>query len=597
MSEKNINLLELVENKETSEFYPTPKSIVEKMLSKVDWKCVETILEPSAGKGNILREIARKEHQLYNKFDVDCIEIDSNLRQILKYQFSDERKKTVDDRRGKLKTKMNYWNSNAGKYENHLTSEEETEYENLCDESRTFLDKGIHIVNDDFLTYEAFKRYDLIIMNPPFSCGAEHLLKALKMQEKGGQVVSLLNAETIRNPYTHTRQALLELLNQYNAEIEYIDNAFSNAERQTNVEVALVSVNIPEVQEESDIFNHFQKAEHIDEMCYEEITDLEVTDYIKAITTRCNTEIKAGLELIRQYKALSPYIMNNFTGDYKKPLLVLKNVNNGSYSDSVSENDYVRDVRLKYWKVLLSNPKFVCKLTSSLQDEYRQQVYKLADYDFNEFNICTLVADMNSRIKQGIEDEILVMFDRLTETHSYYPEFSKNIHYYNGWKTNQAHKIGKKVILPCYGVFSEWDNKPRTYEARKVLEDIERILNFLDGHMTEEINSWSMLHSHFSCGNTKNIPLKFFKVTFYKKGTVHITFNCPELIDRFNIYAGQKKGWLPPAYGKKSYSDMTSEEKAVVDSFQGEKEYNKVMAKQGYYLAPVTEENLMLLEA
>lgn len=597
MSEKNINLLELVENKETSEFYPTPKELVEKMLSKVNWDCVETILEPSAGKGNILREIARKEHQLYNKFDVDCIEIDSNLRQILKFQFSDERERTIDDEMGNLEAKKRCWNSETREYENTLSQEEETKYEILYDESRTFFDKDIHIVNDDFLTYEAFKRYDLIIMNPPFSCGAEHLLKALKMQERGGQVVCLLNAETIRNPYTHTRQALLELLNQYNAEIEYIDNAFANAERKANVDVALIKVDIPKMQEESDIFNHFQKAEHIDEMRYEEITDLEVTDYIKAITTRCKVEIKAGIELIRQYKALSPYIMNNFTGDYKKPLLVLKNVNDKSYSGSVSENDYVRDVRLKYWKVLLSNPKFVCKLTSSLQDEYRQQVYKLADYDFNEFNICTLVAEMNSRIKRGIEDEILVMFDRLTEAHSYYPEFSKNIHYYNGWKTNQAHKIGKKVILPCSGVFSEWSNEPRTYEARKVLEDIERILNFLDGHMTEEINSWSMLNSHFSCGNTKNIPLKYFKATFYKKGTVHITFNCPELIDRFNIYAGQKKGWLPPSYGKKTYSNMSPEEKAVVDSFQGEEAYNEVMKKQGYYLAPVTEDNPLLLEA
>ena len=597
MSEKILNLLEIVEDKETSEFYPTPKELVKKMLSKVNWDSVETILEPSAGKGNILREIARKEHQRYKKFDVDCIEIDSNLRQILKYQFSDEREESIDDEMGNLEAKKRCWNSETRVYENTLTSEEETKYGILYDESRTFLDKGIHIVNDDFLTYEAFKRYDLVIMNPPFSEGDKHLMKALKMQERGGQVVCLLNAETIRNPYTHTRQELLEMLNQYNADIEYLPNAFANAERKANVDVALITVNIPQVQEESDIFNHFQKAEHIDEMCYEEITDLEVTDYIKAITTRCKVEIKAGLELIRQYKALSPYIMNNFTGDYKKPLLVLKNINDSSYSNIISENDYVRDVRLKYWKVLLSNPKFTSKLTSSLQDEYRQQVYKLADYDFNEFNICTLVAEMNSRIKQGIEDEILVMFDRLTEAHSYYPEFSKNIHYYNGWKTNQAHKIGKKVILPCCGVFSEWDNKPRTYEARKVLEDIERILNFLDGHMTEEINSWSMLHSHFSCGNTKNIPLKYFKVTFYKKGTVHITFNCPELIDRFNIYAGQKKGWLPPAYGKKSYSNMTSEEKEVIDSFQGETEYNKVMEKQGYYLAPVTEDNLLLLEA
>ena len=187
------------------------------------------------------------------------------------------------------------------------------------------------------------------------------------------------------------------------------------------------------------------------------------------------------------------------------------------------------------------------------------------------------------------------MFDRLTAEHSYYPEFSKNRHYYDGWKTNSAYKIAKKVIIPCYGIFSQWDGQPRTYDARKALEDIERILNFLDGHMTADVDSWSALESNFNNGITKNIEMKYFKATFYKKGTVHLTFTCPELIDRFNIYAAQNKNWLPPSYGKKSYKDMTADEKKVVDSFQGEKAYNEIMAKSVYYLAPVTSGNQMLM--
>ena len=76
-------------------------------------------------------------------------------------------------------------------------------------------------------------------------------------------------------------------------------------------------------------------------------------------------------------------------------------------------------------------------------------------------------------------------------------------------------------------------------------------------------------------------------------GNIH---DNPELIERFNIYAAQHKNWLPPNYGKKTYKDMTDEEKAVVDSFQGEKAYNEIMAKSNYYLAPVTENQMLLLE-
>ena len=70
-------------------FYPTPKNLIEKMLSGLDFKMIKNILEPSAGKGDIVDELRKKEQlysSTYNKFyfDIDCIEIDKNLQYILK---------------------------------------------------------------------------------------------------------------------------------------------------------------------------------------------------------------------------------------------------------------------------------------------------------------------------------------------------------------------------------------------------------------------------------------------------------------------------------------------------------------------------------
>ena len=56
------------------------------------------------------------------------------------------------------------------------------------------------------------------------------------------------------------------------------------------------------------------------------------------------------------------------------------------------------------------------------------------------------------------------------------------------------------------------------------------------------------------------------------------------MLKKFNIFGSQRKGWLPPSYGKKLYKDMTPEEKAVINEFEGEKEYNKVMANKKYYI-------------
>ena len=41
------------------QFYPTPEWLVDKMLDKVNWKDVTSVLEPSAGKGDIVKGIWR----------------------------------------------------------------------------------------------------------------------------------------------------------------------------------------------------------------------------------------------------------------------------------------------------------------------------------------------------------------------------------------------------------------------------------------------------------------------------------------------------------------------------------------------------------
>ncbi len=84
------------------------------MVSGLDFNYIHSILEPSAGKGNIVDFFKAKEKagSSYNgnkyTFDIDCVEIDDNLRSILK-------------------------------------------------------DKNYRLVYNDFLTYDTMKEYDLIL--------------------------------------------------------------------------------------------------------------------------------------------------------------------------------------------------------------------------------------------------------------------------------------------------------------------------------------------------------------------------------------------------------------------------------------------------
>lgn len=532
---------------DNKDFYPTPENIINKMLFDLDLKMIQTVLEPSAGKGNIIEAIQKKEqyYSSYNNnyhFDIDAIEADKNLQAVLK-------------------------------------------------------GKNIRVVYNDFLTYDTIKEYDLIIMNPPFSDGCKHLLKALEMQSRnGGAIVCLLNAETLKNQCTNARLLLARKLEEYNAKIEYIQDAFMDAERKTGVEIALIKVQLPEVQKHSFIFDGLKKAqEEREPNTYTNDGQLVENNFLEAIVNQYKMEVEAGKRLIREYEAMQPFILSEFAKDKETGktiqqggcILKLDLSNNrDSYRNTLSINGFIKEVRGKYWKALFENPKFIGQLTGNLQREYYNKIEDLKNYDFSLYNIYELKIDMNKKVVKGVEDTIISLFEELSNKYHYYDEMSKNIHYYNGWKTNKAYIINKKVIIPL----NAWDSilgrfTLTRYEGiMEKLQDMEKCFNYLDGGLTEAVDLVQSLQFAEEYGETKDIVLKYFTVSFYKKGTCHITFTNEELLKKFNIFGAQHKGWLPPCYGKKAYSDMTTEEKAVVNDFEGETEYKKVMNNRKYYL-------------
>lgn len=526
-----------------NEFYPTPEILASKMIHAVDLEKCSSILEPSAGKGDLCEAVRDlfKIRWYHNSKDaetrIDCIEIDPNLRHIL-------------------------------------------------------TGKGWRVVHDDFLSFHTHKHYDLILMNPPFSNGDEHLLKALDLQRDGGAVVCLLNAETLRNPYTKRRQLLLNKLLALEAKIEYIENAFSSAERKTPVSVALVTVKIPPVEHNSFIFDDLQKKTYagIDTEC----KDLVGGDYIAQILKSYELEIECGIAIMREFAAMQPHILSSFDENAQSILSMTcagATVYNQSYSAHKGDatiNNYVEAVRMKYWRALFHDEKFTGRLTSNLQNELYNKVSTLKDYDFSIYNIRVIQDQIMQQMTKGVEDAILSLFDELSAKHSWYPECAKNIHYYNGWASNKAHKINKKVIIPLNGAFADWGdtNKIKAYRVYEVLKDIEKALVFLERGVVE--TSFGMSRILDDCereGQSKNIKLHYFTIDLYKKGTCHIKFCNQALLDKLNIYGSRKKGWLPPVYGKTHYADMSDQERAVIDEFQGAEEYEKVLEKANYYLS------------
>lgn len=569
------------------EFYPTPTELIAQMLKGYDMRNAESILEPSAGKGDIADFVALAMDYVEDRY----------------WRFSDEIEK-LNSMQDKVDCAYDMLVKNI-KNDKVRYSAYSVKQKIDCIEIEPVLQnvlkgKEYSVVTDDFLRFSGEKHYDLIIMNPPFSNGEEHLLKAINIAKKtGGYISCLLNADTIRNPYSNRRNFLLNTLNKYNATFEYVNNAFSEAERKTDLDVVIVKVNIPcPFGNYSRILEELEDAKFTLDEPDENITYLiranDKYEEIKSAVLMYKKEIEVGKRLISEYLALKPYLTTTFenenTPSYMKgSILRLSNTKN----DELDYNEYIYSVRYKYWYELLHKPSFMGNLPSNVRDEYFNQIKDFAKKEFSVSNICKVKIDILKNTAKALEDTIVSMFEKLSYKHSMGCE--NNIHYYSGWKSNDAFKINEKIVVPyidCYdGIFEKFRYG---YEMKNFLYDLERCLDFLDGGETHcGLDIDYQLSNYESVQKTKNMQFKYFTVNAYKKGTIHIKFINLDVLKKLNIYGSQHKGWLPPTYGKKSYNDMTDDEKEVINSFEGEQSYNEVFSEPDRFILSA---NKMLLE-
>lgn len=535
---------------ENKDLYPTPDFLVAKMLSKVDFrnKQVKNILEPSAGLGHIIDYI-NKDLNRYKSYNISAIEIDNKCRNQL-------------------------------------------------------LLKNINVIDSDFLLYNGLEQFDLIVANFPFSDGDKHLHKAIDIMFSG-QIVCLVNAETIKNPFSNSRKELVQKLKRLNASIDFIENAFIDAERKTGVEVALIYIQKYQ-NVETEIFNDMTQNEDIFEDI-KESKEVATRDNIKNIVQRYNqdkeTVTNQIMDFYKNYKKVSKYLTLAVVGEdiQKHGSSVSQETKDLTELMKSKLNYFATKLKRDYWLEAMSLDEIKSKLTSKKRTELVSKLNQYANMDFTESNIKIFIQNLVTEYPKMIEEAILDMFEKFT----YYAfrdgrnannEYSKNIHLFSGWKTNTAYKVNKKIILPFR---AEYGN--RLYSDKiDFLNDIDMVFNYFDDKglknklleyeekygYKEKIsttNTAEIVQGYLSKGETKNIPTRYFNITFYLKGTVHLVFNDLDMLRRFNIYVGKKKNWLPSDYG---YTEKRNKD---VD-FETDKEYQRF----GKELAIDTKNVLML---
>lgn len=527
------------------QFYPTPPELVEKMVNKLTFpKGIKSIslLEPSAGKGNIVDGFKKYFINKKNEYYELIKNTSKGTRRLERLDLSFTEEEFSDlfyERFGvRLETidKMQNWlddniNTNDIYYDidiHHSEPNKDIKYMINCIEIDKDLcsvlnGKKYFTVNADFLEYNTFSSYDVILMNPPFADGDKHLLKALKLIENGGQCVCILNAETIKNPYTNWRQELVRKLTEYNADIEYIDNAFTGAENTTDVEIALIYVIIPEKTIDEDLLKNLLLGEEY-ECQYDEFNENQVAtnDIISNLITQYELEAKLGIKIIRDFYSMQKYIPKVKNSDD----IAMIGLSVVGCSDEVNTdlnpiNRFIRGLREKYWSLLFMSNEMGKLLTEEARNRYLSKLVEFRDYDFTFSNIKQLQIDMTQSLNKNIDEAILKQFDNFT--YKYSMDRQSNVHYFNGWRTNSAFMIKSKVIVPMYGIYEGRWSYWSLYKCKDYLEELEKIFTYLDGGKTEG----KTVNNRFADDDIKNyngdrINFKYFDVEFKKKGTIHI---------------------------------------------------------------------------
>lgn len=100
------------------------------------------------------------------------------------------------------------------------------------------------------------------------------------------------------------------------------------------------------------------------------------------------------------------------------------------------------------------------------------------------------------------------------------------------YKTNQPFKFGKRIIIGNLFSSYGYQNHGRTNE----LDDLMRVFHVIEGK-PEMDHRYAMYHQFsvaLAAGKT-SMENDYIQVKWFKKGTGHITFKRPDLVEKLNL--------------------------------------------------------------
>ena len=412
-------------------------------------------------------------------------------------------------------------------------------------------EKGYDVVGFDFLAFEGGSIYSHVLVNPPFVQGAKHVLKAWDMLWCG-EVVAILNAETLRNAHSVERRRLLSLVEKHGS-VEFIADAFRglDVEREADVEVALVHLVKPAACAE-DWIGPVIEALSIDrevEGDFRLPTELALP--ASFVENQCRV-FRLAL------KAMRVAVRGNAVAKHFVLRIGATMAERQDGRDSTTDEDGAEAVRGELrsnylelkdraWTSVLRSTETLQRLSRKVQQQAESQFATIKALEFTESNVYGFLLGLVESQPEMQVDMMCDVFDQITRYHS------DNAVFYRGWKSNDRHRTcGMRIkttrfILPGHGSAS-YSSGP-SWDSVQMLADFDKVFALLDGKRRPEVGLIDVFKTHWDeLRGGERVASDYFDVRYYRRaGTIHFFARSAPLVDRLNRMVGARRAWLPPA--------------------------------------------------
>ena len=191
-----------------------------------------------------------------------------------------------------------------------------------------------------------------------------------------------------------------------------------------------------------------------------------------------------------------------------------------------------RNIDRRIWRDLMNKSGMLSLMDAQARDEWHKSLEKDDIPAISEENILSTFEQLNHDKQAVFERGVINVFKALSWD----------------YKTNSPCRFGKKIIMDGLVSYNRWGFSFTHGYRRDQIVDLERMLTLLDGKLLPDNRADIACRPSDHIGQKRTAAVyedELFRINYFQKGSAHIAFKRPELIERLNdIIARHYPGML-----------------------------------------------------